>query len=99
MLPAAWRAHPWIRRYRAALVEAESYLLACQRYIELNPVRAHLARRPGDYPWSSYRAHAAGAADPLLTDHPLYLALGADDAARQKAWRAVPRRAAGGNGG
>jgi putative transposase len=37
-------------RYRSSLIEADRYLLACQRYIELNPVRAALVRAPGDYP-------------------------------------------------
>ncbi|WP_020506108.1 hypothetical protein, partial [Lamprocystis purpurea] len=42
-------------RFRSSVIEADSYLLACQRYIELNPVRAHMVHAPGDYPWSSYR--------------------------------------------
>lgn len=41
-------------RYRSALIEADRYLLACYRYIELNPVRASMVVAPGDYPWSSY---------------------------------------------
>jgi putative transposase len=76
----------WEGRYRAAPVEAEAHLLACLRYIELNPVRARMVRKPGRYPWSSYRAHAEAAADPLLTDHALYRALGATPAARAKAY-------------
>src|SRR5260221_13594627 len=60
----------WEGRYRAAPIETAAYLLACQRYIELNPVLACLTRRPGEYPGSSYLAHATGTADPLLTDHP-----------------------------
>ena len=35
----------WEGRYRSALVDSESYLLACSRYIELNPIRAGLVRR------------------------------------------------------
>ncbi|WP_374651614.1 transposase [Dongia sp.] len=83
----------WEGRYRAAPIESDAYLLACQRYIELNPVRARVTRRPGDYPWSSYAAHAEGAADALLSDHPLYLALGKDSAQRRKAYRALFRAA------
>jgi hypothetical protein len=33
----------------------ENYLLACQRYIELNPVRAAMVAHPAEYRWSSYR--------------------------------------------
>ena len=40
------------------LIEADAYLLACQRYIELNPVRAGMVEAPADYRWSSYRANA-----------------------------------------
>lgn len=43
-------------RYKALLVEEESYSLEISRYIHLNPVRAHLVSRPDDYPWSSYPA-------------------------------------------
>lgn len=44
----------WEGRYRSCPVDQEAYLLACQRYIELNPVRAAMVRHPADYPWSSY---------------------------------------------
>lgn len=39
----------WDGRYRSCLVDSESYLLQCQRYIELNPVRAAMVTAPGDY--------------------------------------------------
>ena len=43
----------WEGRYKASLVQTDSYLLTCYRYIELNPVRAEMVPDPGDYPWSS----------------------------------------------
>jgi len=49
----------------------ERYLLAAARYIEQNPVRARLAARPWEYPWSSARAHVAGRDDALVTVAPL----------------------------
>jgi putative transposase len=79
----------WEGRYRATLVDAESYLLACYRYIELNPVRAGMVGRPADYPHSSHRANARGEADDVVAPHPLYRALGADAAARQAAYRGL----------
>jgi putative transposase len=79
----------WEGRYRAALVETEQYFLACHRYIELNPVRAGLVATPRDYPWSSYRANALGAGDPLVTPHERYEALGSDARARRAAYRAL----------
>jgi putative transposase len=78
----------WEPRYRAALVEAEPYLLTCTRYIELNPVRAGMVADPADHPWSSYRRHALGEPDRVVTDHPLYRALGRTKAERQAAYRA-----------
>jgi putative transposase len=83
----------WEGRYRAAPIESEAHLLACARYIELNRVRAGLVAHPRDYPWSSYRCHAEGAADPLLTDHPLQDRLGATAALRRKSYRALFRQA------
>jgi len=79
----------WEGRYRAAPIDSEAYFLACCRYIELNPVRAGMVTAPGDYAWSSWRAHAEGASDQLLTGHELYRALGATPAERQAAYRAL----------
>jgi putative transposase len=81
----------WEGRYRAAPIDCEAYFLACCRYIELNPVRARMVRRPRDYRWSSYRAHAQGSVDALLLDHELYDSLGATPAERQQAYRALFR--------
>ena len=77
----------WEGRYRAAPIDSEAYFLDCCRYVELNPVRAGLARHPREYRWSSYRAHAEGAADTLVGDHPIYRSLGRGPAARQEAYR------------
>ena len=79
----------WEGRHRATVVHAEDYLLACSRYIELNPVRACMVDHPGDYLWSSYHANACGRADPLVTPHACYLALGPDAASRQRQYRAM----------
>ena len=81
----------WEGRYKSSLVQAESYLLACQRYIELNPVRAGMVADPGQYRWSSYRANGLGQADSRLTHHSLFLALGRDYAARRAAYRSLFR--------
>ena len=40
-------------RFRSSVIEANTYLLACQRYIELNPLRAGMVEAPGDYPFSN----------------------------------------------
>jgi putative transposase len=79
----------WEGRYKATLVETEQYLLACYRYIELNPVRAGLVKAPRDYRWSSHRANGLGVRDPLVTSHQSYDALGLDAPARLRAYRAL----------
>lgn len=66
----------WQGRYKSCLVHDDQYLLACQRYIELNPVRAGMVGNAGDYPYSSYRCNALGQADPLVVPHRTYLELG-----------------------
>lgn len=81
----------WEGRYRAAPIDSEAYLLACSRYIELNPVRARMVRHPREHRWSSYRANALGAADALVTPHPLYLSLGRSAAERQASYRELFR--------
>lgn len=79
----------WSGRYKAAVVQSERYLLLCQRYIELNPVRAAMVGLPGLYRWSSYRCNAEGRVDRLITPHPLYLSLGSSDAERHDTYRAL----------
>jgi putative transposase len=65
----------WEGRFRSSLVDSDQYLLGCQRYIELNPVRAGLVETPLAYPWSSHRHYATGEANALLSAHPTFLAL------------------------
>lgn len=81
----------WEGRFKSSAVQTEDYLLLCQRYIELNPVRAGMVSDPGQYRWSSYRHHALGQMDARLRPHSLYLALGQGQAARQAAYRALFR--------
>jgi putative transposase len=62
----------WEGRYKSSLIDSESYLLTCHRYIELNPVRAGLVRRPLEYRWSSHAHYAVGAWNPVITRHALF---------------------------
>ena len=75
--------------YRSSAVDSERYFLACSRYIELNPVRAHMVDEPEGYRWSSYHHNALGGPDPLITPHALYEELGSGPADRQAAYRAL----------
>jgi len=56
--------HVFQGRYKAILVEKDSYLLELARYIVLNPVRAGMVSSARDWPWSSYRATADGRNQP-----------------------------------
>jgi putative transposase len=83
-----WRGYLWQGRFASAPMD-EAHLLACARYVELNPVRARLAAEAEAWPWSSARAHLAGRDDavarvaPLLERAPdwgAFLAAGLGDA-------------------
>ncbi len=77
----------WEGRHKGCLIDSEYYLLACMRYIELNPVRAGMVNQPIDYPWSSYGSNATGKFNRLIAPHEQYLALGKSAALRQHAYR------------
>jgi putative transposase len=77
----------WEGRYKAAVIQDETYLLLCMRYVELNPVRAGMVPDPAAYRWSSYGANALGRPDHLVTQHPLYVALGNDADERRASYR------------
>jgi len=66
-----WRekraGHLFQGRYKAVLVDRESYLLELVRYIHLNPVRAGMVERPEAYPWSGHRAYLGRELLPWLT--------------------------------
>jgi len=76
----------WEGRYKSTLIEAESHLLACMAYIDLNPVRAGLVTAARDYPWSSHGHYAGLRVDRMVTPHPLYWALGNTPFAREAAY-------------
>ena len=60
-----WRGHLWQERF-ASFPMDENHLLAAARYVEMNPVAAGLVEQPGDYRWSSARAHLLGEDDALV---------------------------------
>ena len=77
----------WEGRFKSSLISKDEYLLACSRYIELNPVRAKMAEKPGDYPWSSYSFKAEGKINTLLDYDPAYLGLAKTKEERQVHYR------------
>ncbi len=80
----------WEGRYKATLIDSDSYLLICHRYIELNPVRTEgMADHPAEYPWSSYRCNALGENNPLVRPHQHYLELGSTGTERLENYRSL----------
>lgn len=65
-----WRGHLWQERFHSYPMD-ERHLLACVRYVELNPVRAGLVAQPRDWRWSSARAHLGGSDDGVTRLAPL----------------------------
>ncbi len=60
--------HVFQGRYKAIIVQKDSYLLELSRYIVLNPVRARMVRSANEWPWSNYRATAGHATAPAWLD-------------------------------
>ena len=56
----------WEGRYKSSVIDTNAYLLACCRYVDLNPVRAYLVADPKDYKWSSYRSLAGYVESPAI---------------------------------
>jgi len=78
--------HVWQGRFKSPIIQADEHLLTVLRYIEANPLRARIVRRAEDYPWSSYRAHGMGEADPLLDPLINYQELARRAGDRQRKW-------------
>jgi putative transposase len=76
--------HLWQGRFKSNVIDTDSYLLQCGKYIELNPVRAKMIALPQEYLFSSYNFYAYGKPDSLLTPSPAYLALSDSVQARMK---------------
>lgn len=74
-------------RHKASLVDADSYLLKCYRYIEMNPVAASMVKTPEQCWWSSYQYHAWGKPNDIISDHFLYNELGNYSKIKQHAYR------------
>ncbi len=79
--------HVWQGRFKSPVVQDDEHLLTVMRYVEANPLRAGLVTDLANYRWSSYRAHALGEPNDLLTEAPVWQGLGRSEAARQAKWR------------
>ena len=79
----------WEGRYHSSLVTTEHYVLACYRYIELNPVRAGMVKAPGQYGWSSHAANAGTAGSGFIRPHAAFSALGTSREQRSLAYQTL----------
>lgn len=80
----------WQGRYKATVLESAQYFLPCSLYIENNPHRSGIISdiaQLAQYPWSSYAHHIGLVNDPLISDHPLYWALGNTPFQREAAYK------------
>ena len=62
-------------------------MIACYRYIERNPVRAGMVRCVDGYRWSSHEGNCGRTSNTLLSPHPEYLALAAEETSRHAAYQ------------
>ena len=74
----------WESRYKSSPVQTDQYLLACCRYIELNPVRARMVSGPADYLWSSNRQRVGIEADGWIDYDPCYIGLALTEEERRQ---------------
>jgi putative transposase len=66
----------WEGRFKASLIDSETYLLEVMRYIELNPVRAFMVESPEEYQWSSFKHNTGQLAMASIIEHSAFVGLG-----------------------
>ena len=77
----------WEGRYKISPIDTDAYLLACCRYVELNPVKAGMVEKAKAYEWSSYSARVGLLASDWLDESDSFRALAVDQQARIEAYR------------
>ncbi len=82
----------WEGRYYSSPIDVDTYLLACNKYIEMNPVRAGIVEKPEDFSWSSYRYKAGFAGVNWIDEDPAYRSLGKNPEDRISRYRQSMKR-------
>ena len=77
----------WNGRFKSSPIETDRYLMACCRYVELNPVRAKMVASPEQYRWSSFNDKIGPSSRRLLDEDPGYAELGATRSERATRYR------------
>ena len=78
----------WQRRFKSNIIDTDTYLLQCGKYIELNPVRAGIVSFPEEYRFSSYCYYAYGKPDILVSPSPAYFDLALTEEKRREYYKA-----------
>jgi putative transposase len=79
--------HVWQGRFRTKRIDDDAQLIACGNYIEMNPVRAKLATKPEEWPYSSYRFYAFGEKNRLIETDPSFMELARTSSRAREAYR------------
>lgn len=75
----------WEGRYRSSIICKDTYLLACCRYVEMNPVRAYMVSHPSEYRWSSYREKTVEGLK-IVDPDPAFMEMAEDEEQRKQAY-------------
>lgn len=76
--------HFWQDRCKSNIIDTDSYLIYCGKYIELNPVRAEIVKLPEEYSFSSYGYYSKGLYDSIVSPSPVYMELSDSEEIRRK---------------
>lgn len=82
----------WDGRFRASVIESEHFFLSAMCWVERSPMEVGLVAEPAAWPWSSARHHLGRSRDALVTEHPLYWALGNTPFDREVAYQRALER-------
>ena len=82
-----WVGHFWQDRFKSQPVGKDEYFIQCGKYIELNPVRANIVKKPEEFSYSSYNYYARGDKNELITQDIFYSYLGNNELTRQQNYR------------
>ncbi len=83
----SFAGHLWQGRFYSKCIEDFSYLIRAGLYIERNPCKAGIVRKPEEYLWGSYSYYAFGKPNRLITPNPYYIELGKNPKERQTTYR------------
>jgi putative transposase len=91
----SWSGSLWESRFKCSPIDTNRYLLACGRYVDMNPVRAGIVQAPEAFAWSSFRARAGFISCDWLDSDPAIELLANTSARQREIYRALVAQAIG----